>query len=71
VSPTWEELTALGITEALDGGDIDVNGDCWEADADDANDDPMPPGQLYLTTADGSRTVLVQVTVAIVEGTPA
>ena len=67
-APTWEELTALGITEAMDGGTVSINGEDWDADAEDSEGESLPPGQLYLTAGGAGRSVLVHVTVAIVEG---
>ena len=67
-APTWQELAALGITEALDGGDVEIDGEAWDTDTQDAEGDVLPPGQLYLTHDDG-RTVLVRVDVTVLEGT--
>jgi hypothetical protein len=68
--PTWQELAALGLAEALDGCTVDIDGAEWDADAEDSDGDTLPPGQLYLTSHEGGRQVLIVVTVELVEGTP-
>lgn len=66
--PTWEQLAALGITEALDGGVARIDGVDHDADIEDEDGDMLPPGELYLSHDGG--TIHVRVTVEVVEGAP-
>lgn len=66
----WRQGVVDGIVRRLDGDGVRVEDEDWDCDAEDADGDKLPPGQLFLTAHQGiGRRVTVLLQVTVIEGT--